>query len=352
MKGKNGKKGITLIALVITIIVLLILAGVTITTLTGDNGLLQKATSAKQANEEASALEKIKVEVAGSYGLDGKIDLTQLNANLKRINGLKFKNNILSEENKIEELSAIIELDENIFVINNDGTVTPTKLQTIDTLTKNNYGDYIDLDQSVVGTDDTTDDWRILYNDKTNNVIYAILADYLPNNNDAVTESHLNKVGGKKYNVYSLTSRDDLLEKLNNTTAWQTLIPEELRSNCQVKGAITTEKILASYNEKYGTNKDPAVNNYIYFYKDNDSSKGADTLYMPRQGWYEGCSGYWLATLVGNANHVMYVRHEGLLNSDGNLNPNLGIRPVVALPSDIQVVSTTSNGATVWKLAQ
>ena len=337
---------------VIRFIVLLILAGVTITTLTGDNGLLQKATSAKQANEEASALEKIKVEVAGSYGLDGKIDLTQLNANLKRINGLKFKNNILSEENKIEELSAIIELDENIFVINNDGTVTPTKLQTIDTLTKNNYGDYIDLDQSVVGTDDATDDWRILYNDKTNNVIYAILADYLPNNNDAVTESHLNKVGGKKYNVYSLTSRDDLLEKLNNTTAWQTLIPEELRSNCQVKGAITTEKILASYNEKYGTNKDPAVNNYIYFYKDNDSSKGADTLYMPRQGWYEGCSGYWLATLVGNANHVMYVRHEGLLNSDGNLNPNLGIRPVVALPSDIQVVSTTSNGATVWKLAQ
>ena len=228
-KGKD--RGITLIALVITIIVLLILAGVTIATLTGDNGLLQKATSAKQANEEASALEKIKVEVAGSYGLDGKIDLTQLNANLKRINGLKFKNNILSEENKIEELSAIIELDENIFVINNDGTVTPTKLQTIDTLTKNNYGDYIDLDQSVVGTDDTTDDWRILYKDKKNNVIYAILADYLPNNNDAVTESHLNKVGGKKYNVYSLTSRDDLLEKLNNTTAWQTLIPEELRSN-------------------------------------------------------------------------------------------------------------------------
>ena len=38
----KGKKGITLIALVITIVVLLILAGVTIATLTGDNGLLQK----------------------------------------------------------------------------------------------------------------------------------------------------------------------------------------------------------------------------------------------------------------------------------------------------------------------
>ena len=39
--------GITLIALVITIIVLLILAGVTITTLTGDNGILKQADKAK-----------------------------------------------------------------------------------------------------------------------------------------------------------------------------------------------------------------------------------------------------------------------------------------------------------------
>lgn len=41
------KKGITLIALVITIIVLLILAGITIATLTGDNGILKQADKAK-----------------------------------------------------------------------------------------------------------------------------------------------------------------------------------------------------------------------------------------------------------------------------------------------------------------
>ena len=39
MKKNNG---ITLIALVITIIILLILAGVTIATLTGENGLFRK----------------------------------------------------------------------------------------------------------------------------------------------------------------------------------------------------------------------------------------------------------------------------------------------------------------------
>ena len=47
MRKENG---ITLIALVITIIVLLILAGVTIVTLTGDNGLITKASVAKEAN--------------------------------------------------------------------------------------------------------------------------------------------------------------------------------------------------------------------------------------------------------------------------------------------------------------
>lgn len=49
---QNKEKGITLIALVITIIVLLILAGVAIATLTGDNGVLTKAASAKEKQKE------------------------------------------------------------------------------------------------------------------------------------------------------------------------------------------------------------------------------------------------------------------------------------------------------------
>ena len=40
-------KGITLIALVITIIVLLILAGISIATLMGENGIVEKAQKAK-----------------------------------------------------------------------------------------------------------------------------------------------------------------------------------------------------------------------------------------------------------------------------------------------------------------
>lgn len=55
----KNQKGITLIALVITIIVLLILAGVSIAMLTGQNGILTQANSAKTETNKAEAVEKI-----------------------------------------------------------------------------------------------------------------------------------------------------------------------------------------------------------------------------------------------------------------------------------------------------
>ena len=51
-------KGITLIALVITIIVLLILAGVAIAMLSGENGILKKATESKTKTEQAQKEEE------------------------------------------------------------------------------------------------------------------------------------------------------------------------------------------------------------------------------------------------------------------------------------------------------
>ena len=84
-------KGITLIALVITIIVLLILAGVTIATLTGDNGILTKAQSAKTQNDKATAKEKVDLAIAASLDETGKINLGQLKTNLNNIDGINPK---------------------------------------------------------------------------------------------------------------------------------------------------------------------------------------------------------------------------------------------------------------------
>ncbi len=58
------KQGITLIALVVTIIVLLILAGITIAMLTGQNGILNRATEARDVNGTAQTDEQVKLAVA------------------------------------------------------------------------------------------------------------------------------------------------------------------------------------------------------------------------------------------------------------------------------------------------
>ena len=59
------EKGITLIALVLTIIVLLILAGVSISMLTGDNGILTQAQRAKELTEASSEEEFIQLLIIG-----------------------------------------------------------------------------------------------------------------------------------------------------------------------------------------------------------------------------------------------------------------------------------------------
>ncbi len=90
MKKQRNKKnnGITLIALVITIIVLLILAGVTIATLTGENGILSKATEASNKTEEKNAEEEIKIAVMGSIGTNGELENEVLKDNLNKIENI------------------------------------------------------------------------------------------------------------------------------------------------------------------------------------------------------------------------------------------------------------------------
>ena len=66
-KGKSKKikenKAITLIALVVTIVVLIILAGISIGALTGDNGIIDQAHTAKEDTEIASWEEQIDLAI-------------------------------------------------------------------------------------------------------------------------------------------------------------------------------------------------------------------------------------------------------------------------------------------------
>ncbi len=116
-KKQEKEKAITLIALVITIIVLLILAGISIATLTGENGVLTKANTAKTNTDRASAKEKVQIAVKGSYGTNGSIEIATLRTNLKQTEGVTGAENVTS-------LPATVTVDGYSVTIEPNGKVT------------------------------------------------------------------------------------------------------------------------------------------------------------------------------------------------------------------------------------
>ena len=164
---QKNSKGITLIALVITIIVLLILAGVTIATLTGDNGILTQAGKAKDKTTEAESIERVQVEVAGSYGLDGTIDKDQLNKNLGNIAGLKIGESNFGGENIVKELPATVTLNGYDIGIDANGGVEkiPEIIAKIRANPQAYYGKKV---TNYKASDSDTNTYRIFYVDKDN----------------------------------------------------------------------------------------------------------------------------------------------------------------------------------------
>ena len=67
---KNEEKGITLIALVVTVLVILVLAGISISMLSGENGILKRATEAKEKTENAQNEETDKFIMIEAVGQD------------------------------------------------------------------------------------------------------------------------------------------------------------------------------------------------------------------------------------------------------------------------------------------
>ena len=310
--------------------------------------MLKKVGEAKQANEEAEICEKLQLVYAEYQSKNYKSnDILQ---SLENYFGENNVSNIYINSNKLR-----VKIKEDFYEYNvTTGKVEKSEPRIGDLVTKVNYGDYIDLGKSIIGTEITTDDWRILYNDKNGNV-YAILADYLQNSNESIVNAGFNNDKSSTYNVFSSISRDNLLERFNNTEAWKTLIPPDLRDKCQVRGAITAEILLESYNETYGTNI--AYTSTPYLYIDNDSSKGIDAFYISHPSTGEKCLGYWLASPNANDdNRIWTVNYAGRVGRDAyNANYNnegIAVRPVVSLPSDMQVTKITSNGKTTWTVVQ
>ena len=295
---QKNSKGITLIALVITIIVLLILAGVTIATLTGDNGILTQAGNAKDKTTEAESIERVQVEVAGSYGIDGTIDKEQLNKNLKNINGLIYNGNALSDRNKIANLPATVTLNGYDIGIDANGGVEkiPEIIAKIRANPQAYYGKKV---TNYKASDSDTNTYRIFYVDKDNyfkdgyNTIY-LKADF-SGSVSCSTSYDASKTLIKKMNPLWATKGNTVeaetttISNLNEQAAVAWLCdPSKWTAYCDTDkanyaiGGPSVEMYVKSYNQTHGddalgcqyqTNDAPG-----YGYKVNET--------IQNSGWY------------------------------------------------------------------
>ena len=122
----KNKKGITLIALVITIIVLLILAGIAISMLSGENGIINKAVKARNGMDEAKAIECIKLSMTAARTNTNKTDVSE--------EGLKSELDKYFDNAEVTQTGSnnyVIEIDGKIYKINNGQVTTGYEKETI-----------------------------------------------------------------------------------------------------------------------------------------------------------------------------------------------------------------------------
>lgn len=105
------KSGITLISLVVTIVILLILAGITIGTLTGNNGILTRASEAKEKTRAGEINERISLVVSenqiAEYSNGRKITKAELVSQLKTEGKLKHEEVALLETQDVITIGGI-----------------------------------------------------------------------------------------------------------------------------------------------------------------------------------------------------------------------------------------------------
>lgn len=127
-------KGITLIALIITIIVLLILAGISISFLTGDNGIINKAQSAKLESEKSAAKENLKLQITNlqtkllsensrNAGLDDVFSDLSSNSSIEIIDSETLLNTPISSNSYL-----IVKYDDYEFKIDNNLNVSSVNI--------------------------------------------------------------------------------------------------------------------------------------------------------------------------------------------------------------------------------
>ncbi len=261
MLGKEDK-GITMIMLVVMIVVLIILAGITISTVIGDNGIIDSVQEAKDNSDEREISEKINLAIRDSIGIAGVLNNEDIKDNLNKIENIEG----VPEEVIDSSYPLKVTLDEKYsYTINKDGTIgekQETEEPPTVITTEIEIGDYIQYDVSY--TDINTEyeftsqnGWRVL--DKGTN-----------NGNGTFNGVKLISTGIPAELNYSYNSIQDL-EKDDNETLGKWAGNREQREQYiqlfKLSSSIDNENIYATSGMWYNFNK-------IKFNKVDDIDQG------------------------------------------------------------------------------
>ena len=271
------EKGITLIALVITIIVLLILAGISITSITGKNGLLTQAENAKENTRGEEIQEYINLtisenEIANNTGENSK-------SRYKVIQELYKKEKLTDEE--VEQLNK----SDHITIGNLD--VDFSGLEDIVTL-----GDVYNEDmigQKITYSSNNVSDWIIFGKDSNENIL---ITSATPLASDITVED--TPLGW-------LTYEDNLNEK------------------CSIYGGVIQKKTVTARSITLEdinniTNYKPPEKETITFGKEDNIENNKVKMYFPSLN--ASSNGYWqnpeveTATFYCNTNRYAYDNSE------------------------------------------
>lgn len=348
MKLKQNK-AITLIALIITIIVLLILAGITIMTLTGENGLLKNSDKAVVEYSKAEAKEKLELVLMElqtdkiskpEYNEQGYVDKIlnendmQVEENVVTVDGWEFEIDrstlkIVGEGTEIivgETVSAT-DISNNPAAYYGKEVKYSTKRNTsIASIEKINI--IADIDEQLKNDGIK---WRIFYSD--NEHIYLIASDYV-------------KVDGDNYYKIFDTATETL-EFMNTQSNWEDYVGNYAE---YAVGGPTFTMFSNSWNAKHSDDKitgatgseengwsvdyDFNINDDLYF-KAEDSYYG---YWLASKSTYEG-GRYLVHAGDGSVGSYGYAVSPEYGGEEQNLR-QFGFRPIVCLKSDVQLQVT------------
>ena len=384
--------GITLIALVITIIVLLILAGISIATLTGENGLLTKANTAKTETSKASAKEKVQIAVMGSYDNKGEIDNNALKTNLENVEGID--KTTIPDTITDSSFSITVKVDGYEVIIEEDGKVAvkgenPPAEQVI--ITASDIANSIDKSKLYGATVSNytcansagVNAWKIFYAD--NNNIYLIADDYIhydycpssANQTINKTTDYKLSMGNviKDYsgsnditdikiqtlnsNYFNYLTANNTMSANNNMKAVAYMLDTNVwsvfKNSTHAEYAIggpTIEMLIKSYSQKYNVDYKVQVSSNIGYQVSKDggvtwdrystSLDVSDSLYTINN--IEKAHGMWIASpfkegadFLACALSDSSISYTTYVPSENYKLNNIGFRPLVCLNSDVQL---------------